>query len=40
LEKGKIADLLIVRGNPLEDIEALLNPRMVIHGGQIIRDEQ
>jgi imidazolonepropionase-like amidohydrolase len=30
LEKGKIADLLIVKGNPLEDIEALLNPRMVI----------
>jgi imidazolonepropionase-like amidohydrolase len=40
LEKGKIADLLIVKGNPLDDIEALLNPRMVIHGGQIIRDEQ
>jgi len=39
LEKGKIADLLIVRGNPLEDIEALLNLRMVIHGGQIIRDK-
>ncbi len=40
LEKGKIADLLIVRGNPLEDIEALLNPRMVVHGGQIIRDKR
>jgi imidazolonepropionase-like amidohydrolase len=40
LEEGKIADLLIVRGNPLEDIEVLLNPRMVIHGGQIIRDKQ
>jgi imidazolonepropionase-like amidohydrolase len=39
LEKGKIADLLIVKGNPLENLEALLNPRMVIHGGQIIRDE-
>jgi imidazolonepropionase-like amidohydrolase len=39
LEKGKIADVLIVKGNPLEDVEALLNLRMVIHGGQIIRDE-
>ena len=40
LEKGKIADVLIVRGDPLEDIEALLDPRMVIHNGQIIRDER
>jgi imidazolonepropionase-like amidohydrolase len=40
LEKGKIADILIVKGNPLEDLEALLKPRMVIHGGQIIRDER
>jgi imidazolonepropionase-like amidohydrolase len=40
LEKGRIADILIVRGDPLEDIEALLDPRMVIHNGQIIRDER
>jgi imidazolonepropionase-like amidohydrolase len=39
LEKGKLADILIVKGNPLKDIEALLKPRMVIHGGKIIRDE-
>jgi imidazolonepropionase-like amidohydrolase len=39
LEKGKIADILIVKGNPLKDIEALLNTRMVIHGGEIIRNE-
>lgn len=39
LEKGKIADVLIVKGDPLEDVEALLDIRMVIHGGQIIRDE-
>jgi imidazolonepropionase-like amidohydrolase len=39
LKKGKIADILIVKGNPLEDVEALLDLRMVIHGGQIIRDE-
>ncbi|UCE42751.1 MAG: amidohydrolase family protein [Candidatus Aminicenantes bacterium] len=40
LEKGKIADILVVKGDPLDDLEALLNPRMVIRGGQIIRDEQ
>jgi len=39
LEKGKMADVLIVKGNPLEDVEALLDLRMVIHGGQVIRDE-
>ena len=39
VEKGKMADLLIVKGNPLDDLQALLNPRMVIHAGKIIRDE-
>jgi imidazolonepropionase-like amidohydrolase len=40
LEKGKIADVLIVKGNPIKDIEVLLDPRMVIRSGQIIRDER
>ena len=40
IEKGKMADVLIVGGNPLNDLEALLNPRMVIHQGKIIRDER
>ncbi len=39
LSKGKLADLLIVKGNPLTDIDTLLNPQMVIHGGTIIRRE-
>jgi imidazolonepropionase-like amidohydrolase len=39
VEKGKMADVLIVKGNPLDDLETLLNLRMVIHGGKIIRDE-
>ncbi|MGD8539190.1 MAG: amidohydrolase family protein [Candidatus Aminicenantes bacterium] len=38
LEKGKIADVLIVKGNPLEDLEALLRLRLVIHNGEIIRE--
>jgi len=37
LEAGKIADVLIVDGDPLQDIHALLNVRMVIHNGEIIR---
>jgi imidazolonepropionase-like amidohydrolase len=37
LEVGKVADILIVDGDPLEDIQALVNTRMVIHGGVVIR---
>jgi imidazolonepropionase-like amidohydrolase len=39
LEKGKYADLLIIRGDPLQDLTALTNIWMVIHGGEIIRNE-
>jgi imidazolonepropionase-like amidohydrolase len=39
LEPGKIADVLVVAGDPLEDLENLTNIRMVIHNGTIIRDE-
>lgn len=38
LEAGKLADVLVVKGNPLEDLQALLNVRMVFHTGVIIRD--
>ena len=38
LEAGKIADILVVRGNPLEDIRALKNPVLVVHNGIIIRN--
>jgi imidazolonepropionase-like amidohydrolase len=37
LEPGKIADILIVAGNPLEDLQALQKVRMVIHNGVVIR---
>jgi imidazolonepropionase-like amidohydrolase len=40
LEAGKIADVLVVDGDPLEDIHALTNIRMVLHNGVVIRDER
>lgn len=33
LEEGKIADVLILNDNPLEDINALTNVFMIIHNG-------
>ncbi len=37
LEAGKIADVLVVNGDPLQDIHALQDVRTVTHNGQIIR---
>jgi imidazolonepropionase-like amidohydrolase len=39
LEPGKIADLLVIYGDPLEDLQALQKVRLVIHEGVVIRDE-
>ena len=38
IEAGKIADIIIVDGNPLEDLEYFSNVQMVIHNGEIIKD--
>ena len=38
IETGKIADVLVVNGNPLQDLRALMSIRMVIHNGAVIRD--
>jgi imidazolonepropionase-like amidohydrolase len=38
IEPGKIADIIILKDNPLDDLEALLNVQMVIHNGEIITD--
>jgi len=38
LEVGKQADVLVVNGDPLENLQALKNVRLVIHQGVIIRD--
>ncbi len=39
LETGKIADILIVNGDPLINLRVFMDIRMVIHGGEIIREE-
>ena len=39
LEVGKTADVLVVYGNPLLDLSALTDVRLVIHEGIVIRDE-
>lgn len=36
IETGKIADLAVVEGNPLEDIKALRNVNLVVKGGKVI----
>jgi imidazolonepropionase-like amidohydrolase len=37
LEPDKVADILVVEGNPLDDVEALRNVRMVIRDGVVVR---
>jgi enamidase len=36
VEVGKLADLLVVEGNPLRDIGALSRPVLVLRGGEIV----
>jgi len=38
LEPGKVADVLAVNGDPLQDLGALTHIRLVIHNGAIIRE--
>lgn len=38
LEAGKIADILVINGDPLENLQALKDVLLVIHQGVIIRD--
>ena len=40
LEPGKVADLIVVQGDPLDSLEVLASPRLVVHRGTIIRDER
>jgi imidazolonepropionase-like amidohydrolase len=39
LEPGKGADILVVDGDPLADLQALTKVVLVVHGGTVIRDE-
>jgi len=36
IERGKLADILVVQGNPLNDISTTKNVRMVIKDGQVL----
>lgn len=38
LAAGQVADILVVEGNPLDHLHALLQVRLVIKEGIIIRD--
>ncbi len=38
IEKGKKADMFVVKENPLEDITALRNVSMVVINGQLIEN--
>jgi imidazolonepropionase-like amidohydrolase len=38
IEKGKIADVLVVSGNPLENWENLRNLKLLVADGEIVRD--
>jgi imidazolonepropionase-like amidohydrolase len=39
LEVGKVADILVVKGDPLRNLDALREVQLVIHDGVIIRNE-
>jgi imidazolonepropionase-like amidohydrolase len=36
LEVGKIADIIVVEGDPLSDLQALNNVRVIIQGGAVV----
>ena len=40
LEAGKMADIVILDGNPLGDLYDLLNVEVVIKGGVIVADKR
>ncbi len=39
LEPGKFADILVVQGDPLQNLQALTNISLVIHNGVVIRED-
>lgn len=40
LEPGKVADIVIVQGNPLADVDALLDVRIVVKGGRVVVEKR
>ena len=39
LETGKLADIVAVQGNPLDDIKAMLNVTFVMKDGKVVKGE-
>jgi imidazolonepropionase-like amidohydrolase len=39
IEAGKLADLIVVEGNPLFDLQALTSVRLVVQGGRVVVEE-
>lgn len=39
LEEGKLADLIVADGNPLEDLSVLKEPEVVVKGGEVVRSD-
>jgi len=39
IEKGKVADLIAVAGDPLRDITEMLRVTFVMKGGQVVRND-
>jgi imidazolonepropionase-like amidohydrolase len=39
LEAGKLADLIVVDGNPLEDLSALEETEIVLQNGEVVAEK-
>jgi imidazolonepropionase-like amidohydrolase len=39
LKKGKIADVIVVKGNPLKNLEVMRNVKLVVHNGVVVRSK-
>jgi imidazolonepropionase-like amidohydrolase len=37
LKRGKIADVIVVKGNPLKNLEVMRNVKLVVHNGVLVR---
>jgi imidazolonepropionase-like amidohydrolase len=40
LEPGKLADLILLNGNPMEGYWNMLNTRLVVKGGVVVVDKR